>query len=98
MKEKTVFVCSSCGNESAKWLGKCPNCDSWGTMEEQVIKVQNKSQKEKETTVKTQTVKLSDVESTEFKRFSSGSGELDRVLGGGIVPGSIVLCGGDPGI
>lgn len=98
MKEKTVFVCSACGNESAKWLGKCPNCDSWGTMEEQVIKVQNKSQKEKETTVKTQTVKLSDVESTEFKRFSSGSGELDRVLGGGIVPGSIVLCGGDPGI
>ncbi len=98
MKEKTVFVCSSCGNESAKWLGKCPNCDSWGTMEEQVIKVQNKSQKEKETAVKTQTVKLSDVESTEFKRFSSGSFELDRVLGGGIVPGSIVLCGGDPGI
>lgn len=98
MKEKTVFVCSSCGNESAKWLGKCPNCDSWGTMEEQVIKVQNKTQKEREKTTKTEAVKLSDVESTEFKRFSSGSFELDRVLGGGIVPGSIVLCGGDPGI
>lgn len=98
MKEKTVFVCSSCGNESAKWFGKCPNCDSWGTMEEQVIKVQNKTQKEREKTVKTETIKLSEVQSTEFKRFSSGSGELDRVLGGGIVPGSIVLCGGDPGI
>lgn len=96
MKEKTVFVCSICGNESAKWFGKCPNCDNWGTMEEQIIKVQNKTQKEK--TVKTETIKLSDVQSTEFKRFSSGSNELDRVLGGGIVPGSIVLCGGDPGI
>ncbi len=98
MKEKTVFVCSSCGNESAKWLGKCPNCDSWGTMEEQVIKTQNKTRKEAERTVTTSAVRLSEVENTEFQRFSSGSGELDRVLGGGIVPGSIVLCGGDPGI
>ena len=98
MKEKTIFVCSSCGNESAKWLGKCPNCDSWGTMEEQVIKTQNKSRKEIEKTVTNPAVKLSEVENTEFQRFSSGTGELDRVLGGGIVPGSIVLCGGDPGI
>ncbi len=96
MKEKTVFVCSNCGNESAKWLGKCPNCDSWGTMEEQVQQVQNKTKKE--VTLKKEALKLSQVENNEFKRFSSGSGELDRVLGGGIVPGSIVLCGGDPGI
>ena len=99
MKEKTMYICSSCGFESAKWFGKCPGCDSWGTMEEQLIKAQPKNSVLKEKNVSVQEVKqLKNVETLTFERFSSGSGELDRVLGGGIVPGSIILCGGDPGI
>lgn len=100
MKEKTMYVCSSCGYETAKWLGKCPGCDSWGTLEEQVIKTEPKNKAMRKTTEAPQrdVQKLKNVETVSYQRFSSGSGELDRVLGGGIVPGSIVLCGGDPGI
>ncbi len=100
MKEKTMYVCSSCGFESAKWLGKCPGCDSWGTMDEQIVKQQPKNSglKDKAIVQAKEVQKLKQVQTVTFKRFSSGSNELDRVLGGGIVPGSIVLCGGDPGI
>ncbi len=98
MKEKTTYVCSSCGYETAKWLGKCPGCDSWSTLEEQVIKQEPKNVRSNTSTPQKDVQKLKNVETVSYQRFSSGSGELDRVLGGGIVPGSIVLCGGDPGI
>ena len=102
MKEKSVYICSSCGFESPKWLGKCPECDSWGTLEEQVIKEAPKTRGTKGTEQTKASVKelkrLNEVETVSHSRYSSGSGELDRVLGGGIVPGSICLCGGDPGI
>lgn len=99
MKEKSVYVCSSCGYETAKWLGKCPGCDSWGTLEEQVIKAEPKNSGMKSSVTAIKDVqKLKTVETVNYERFSSGSNELDRVLGGGIVPGSIALCGGDPGI
>ena len=100
MKEKSVYVCSSCGYENAKWLGKCPGCDSWGTIEEQIIKAEPKNNGMKDRSISTvkDVQKLKSVETVQYERFSSGSNELDRVLGGGIVPGSIVLCGGDPGI
>lgn len=100
MKEKSVYVCSSCGYENAKWLGKCPGCDSWGTLEEQIIKAEPKNSGMKDRNISSvkDVQKLKSVETVNYERFSSGSNELDRVLGGGIVPGSIVLCGGDPGI
>ncbi len=100
MKEKSVYICSQCGYETSKWLGKCPSCDSWGTLEEEVIKIQPKNiKKESAASVAQKEVRqLKDVETVSFERFPSGSEELDRVVGGGIVPGSIILCGGAPGI
>ena len=100
-KDKNVFICSQCGFESAKWLGKCSNCGSWGTMEETLVKAPVKAgaaarAEHSESVAAVQ--KLSQVQTVNSERFFSGSGEFDRVLGGGIVPASIVLCGGDPGI
>lgn len=101
-KDKNVFICSQCGFESAKWLGKCSNCGSWGTMEETVIKAPAKAgaaaARADHAAGSAAVQKLSQVQTCNFERFSSGSSEFDRVLGGGIVPASIVLCGGDPGI
>ena len=95
--KKTVFFCQNCGYESGKWMGQCPACREWNTFTEEVI--------EKKTGVKaadhasaSEPVKLSSIQSGEESRISSGSPELDRVLGGGIVQGSLVLVGGDPGI
>lgn len=100
-KEKTVYICTNCGYETGKWLGKCPGCDSWGTLEEEVKDVQPaKARFDKGgKALKTDSLrKLTDVETVDYTRFSTGSGEFDRVLGGGAVPASIVLCGGDPGV
>ncbi len=100
-KEKTVYICTNCGYETGKWLGKCPGCDSWGTLEEEVKDVKPaKARFDKGGKApKTDSLrKLTDVETVDYTRFSTGSGEFDRVLGGGAVPASIVLCGGDPGV
>ncbi len=101
-KGKTSYICSQCGYENGKWLGKCPECDSWGTLEEQVKEdgtAVKKRHQRTEKSVDTENLKrLTDVETADCTRFSTGSGEFDRVLGGGAVPSSIVLCGGDPGI
>ena len=94
-KNKTIFVCSECGNESSKWLGKCPACNSWNTFYEQKI-VETKSSKTDVKYSKPQT--LNSYEAKETIRTSTGFGELDRVLGGGLVKGSLVLLGGEPGI
>lgn len=98
-KSKTVFVCSECGNESAKWLGKCPACNSWNSFYEQKI-VESKSSKHAPEGTKTNNVpqKLNSYEAKEAFRTHTGFGELDRVLGGGLVKGSLVLLGGEPGI
>ncbi|HEY9489435.1 MAG TPA: DNA repair protein RadA, partial [Chryseosolibacter sp.] len=101
-KSKTIFYCQSCGYESAKWLGKCPSCNAWNTFAEEVLakEVENKNEWRQETarprTVKPRTLK--DIESSGDIRWNSGDGELNRVLGGGVVPGSLVLIGGEPGI
>ncbi|MBP3255951.1 MAG: DNA repair protein RadA [Clostridia bacterium] len=95
-KASTVFVCNECGYETPKWLGKCPACNSWNTFFEQKIE-SNKKTGEK--TVKSATpTTLNSIEGKEETRVSTGVGELDRVLGGGIVKGSLILLGGEPGI
>ncbi len=102
-KTKTAFFCSNCGQESAKWLGKCPSCEQWNTfVEEVIVRGNDKKQTEwKEFSglgngVKT--ISLQDVSSGEEKRIHTADTELNRVLGGGIVMGSIVLVAGEPGI
>lgn len=94
MKNKTVFVCKECGNESAKWMGKCPACGTWNSMIEEVVEKTSSAQVRK----KVSPVLINEVSTQEGERCSVGSSELDRVLGGGIVKGSLVLCGGEPGI
>ena len=98
-KAKTVFVCGNCGYESAKWLGKCPACNEWNSFYEEkinnvAVSNNNPSGKQKSATPR----KLKEVEGIDATRISTGIGELDRVLGGGLVKGSLVLVGGEPGI
>ncbi|MBC7723035.1 MAG: DNA repair protein RadA, partial [Pedobacter sp.] len=101
-KIKTAFFCSNCGYESTKWVGKCPSCSQWNTFVEEVLdKGNNKEQNWKEFKGEkraTKAIALQDVTALEEKRMVTKDGELNRVLGGGIVPGSIVLVGGEPGI
>jgi DNA repair protein RadA/Sms len=102
-KTKTAFFCSNCGYESAKWSGKCPSCEQWNTfVEEVIVKGTDKKQSEwKEfagLSNGVKTISLQNVVSGEEKRILTGDAELNRVLGGGIVTGSIVLTGGEPGI
>jgi len=96
-KTKTIFVCSSCGYESTKWLGKCPGCNEWNSFyEEKLAKDKDASGTKKNKVVTPQT--LNSVVGKDAIRNHTGIGELDRVLGGGIVKGSLVLVGGEPGI
>lgn len=96
MKVKTIFVCSSCGYESPKWMGKCPACNEWNTFyEEKDVTKSGTKEKKKELG---QVVKLNEVEKKETSRIKTGIEELDRVLGGGFVNGSLTLLGGEPGI
>lgn len=101
MKTKTVFICQSCGSNSPKWIGKCPNCESWNSYVEEPVLVHPPSEK-----LRTQMamaagntpVLLKEVSIYQEKRFLTGIGEFDRVVGGGLVPSSVTLIGGDPGI
>ena len=104
-KEKTNYVCSECGGTSAKWLGKCPSCGEWNTLIEQVAApasgTSNNRYSAPQFTALAGTGEiaiLSEIEATDTDRTSTGIDELDRVLGGGIVPGGVTLIGGDPGI
>lgn len=97
-----MYICSSCGYQTAKWLGKCPGCEAWGTLEETLIEAEKSIAKaaraQKSGTSVRRAVKISEVSTADEVRWSTGMSELDRVLGGGIVRGSLVLVGGDPGI
>lgn len=99
-KVKTVFYCTNCGNESSKWQGRCPSCGAWNTIEEHVEKPLYSASKNKYSAVGQSRTpqRISQVSSDKEIRFSTGMGELDRVLGGGAVAGSLVLVGGAPGI
>ncbi len=92
----TVYFCQSCGHESSKWMGQCPNCREWNTFVEETIDKRTASAVKKVS--KTDVVTLAAIELAEEERMSTAMPELDRVLGGGIVKGSLVLVGGDPGI
>ena len=97
-KTKTVFFCTNCGNETPKWQGRCPSCGAWNTMEEHVEKTVVGKTKSTAVGISRKAQKLSQLDTDNEIRFSTGMGELDRVLGGGAVAGSLVLVGGAPGI
>lgn len=97
MKEKSIFTCQKCGAQSPKWLGKCPDCNSWNSMVEEIT-VASKHAASAYITGNFQPTPICDVPRQAETRMVCGIGEFDRVLGGGIVPGSLVLTGGDPGI
>lgn len=112
VKNRSVYICTACGSESSQWFGKCPSCNVYGTLEEEIVNGNGNGsfsragwQSQTRQKVKLETpaqprasVLFSDITQEEQTRINSGYQELDRVLGGGIVPGSLVLIGGDPGI
>ncbi len=104
MKSKTAYICNECGYKSPKWLGKCPSCGSWNTIEETVVEAASKpsavraAARESGGSSARSPKKIADVRIDFETRYKTGLRELDRVLGGGIVQGSLILVGGDPGI
>jgi len=96
MKAHTLFVCQNCGFESVKWLGKCPGCQAWSTFAEET-RIRSTKEKKKSRSAKP-VVTLLDRPVESYSRISTGINELDRTLGGGIVQGSVIMIGGDPGI
>ena len=98
MKKKTVFYCTECGNETAKWAGKCPACGAWNTLVEAPAEPKAKSDAARPRKGGTAPKLLSELDTQEEIRFPTGLSELDRVLGGGAVRGSVVLVGGAPGV
>lgn len=99
-KIKSIFTCQECGYESAKWLGKCPSCNNWNTFVEEVrdSKAEEKNKIVKTLTKENMPKSISQIKSGERERFDTGLEELNRVLGGGLVKGSLTLISGDPGI
>ena len=100
-KTKSIWFCSSCGNESPKWMGRCPSCGEWNTMVEEKVAVRGSSTLRQESYSvggSSRPLALAEIDSSEESRRSLNSGEMDRLLGGGIVEGSLVLIAGEPGI
>jgi DNA repair protein RadA/Sms len=98
-REKSTFTCSECGGSAPKWLGQCPHCKAWNTLVESVAEPTGAARHRFQSLAKTQPVAtLSAIEATDIERSPTGVDELDRVLGGGLVAGGVVLIGGDPGI
>lgn len=101
MKQKTTFVCNQCGYVAPRWTGRCPECQAWNCMEEQIMSVAATKTANKRSVIGREDstpIAIGSIEQIQYARFLTGMPELDRVLGGGIVPGSAVLVGGDPGI
>jgi DNA repair protein RadA/Sms len=103
MKERKVFICSNCGHNSSKWEGKCTSCNEWNTLQEEIINKPSASEKKKKMWQKTdkkvhRPILIQDIKHSNTPRLLLSDKELSRALGGGIVPGSIILIGGEPGI
>lgn len=96
MKEKTMYICSSCAYQSPKWMGKCPSCNEWNTFQEELVA--SKPKPKTSLSISSAPVSLESIEISGEERYPTNREELDRVLGGGIVKGSLILVGGDPGI
>ena len=102
-KVKTVYICNQCGYESSKWNGKCPSCGQWNTLEEEQVTVSKSTSgkavsSSKPADISDKIIELNKVDVNSDVRYFTGLKELDRVLGGGLVKGSLVLLGGEPGI
>jgi len=97
LKTKTVFVCQNCGAQFPRWAGKCAECESWNSLVEEIVTTKPTAMHE-QTLVKEQPILLTDILTESKTRWTTGMMEFDRVMGGGIVPGSVTLIGGDPGI
>jgi DNA repair protein RadA/Sms len=98
-KDKSIYVCGECGGTSPKWLGKCPSCGAWNTLEETVAEAAGAGKHRFQSLARSALVaSLAEIDAGEVERVPTGQEELDRVLGGGIVPGGVTLIGGDPGI
>ena len=97
-KTKTYFFCSECGYQSSTWLGKCPECGKWNTFTEEEVKAESGKRKVESRQLQSAPKRIQDISTSETVRIATGCGEFDRVLGGGIVPGSLLLLGGEPGI
>src|SRR5687768_2499740 len=102
-KLKTAFFCTECGNETPRWQGQCPACNAWNTLAAEPVRTTRSTRAESSRSVARTAsaaapVRLADVATEESSRWSTGISELDFVLGGGVVPGSLVLVGGEPGI
>ena len=98
MKQKTHYTCQQCGLQSPKWLGKCPDCNQWNSLVEETVTLQKKGGRTVPLRSDSTPVRLAEVAATAEDRLHCGIAEFDRVLGGGVVPGSFTLIGGDPGI
>mgnify|MGYP003397062632 CR=1 FL=1 len=97
-KSKRIFFCTSCGNELSQWMGRCPACNEWDTIKEQVVATGKASSRAVRNTPRREPRLIQEITSTSTKRIDTGIKEVNRVLGGGIIPGSLILLGGEPGI
>ena len=97
-KIQTKYVCQSCGYVSPRWVGKCPNCNEWNTFVEEAPSPLRLSKKPMGAASKLEPIPMDELESQDVPRVRTNIDEFDRVLGGGLVPGSLILLGGDPGI
>ncbi len=97
-KTKTIFVCQNCGAESGKWLGRCNNCNEWNTLQEEIVSKTDLKQKSSSLSLGNKPVTLKEIVNFTEVRIDTRNNELNRTLGGGIVPGSLILIGGEPGI
>lgn len=97
-KSKRIFFCTSCGNELSQWMGRCPACNEWDTIKEQVVATGKASSRAARNTPRREPRLIQEITSTSAKRIDTGIKEVNRVLGGGIIPGSLILLGGEPGI
>ena len=97
-KTKQVYICSNCGANSPKWIGKCPSCSEWNTYHEEIITEKKNKRSSPGILTRTSPVLINEITTGKFHRVLTQDIELNRVLGGGIVPGSVILVSGQPGI